>query len=159
MYAIETVEVDGRIVWLRPCACSTASTTARSLAKSDDSAASEIYARLMATKCRGATSLLRDIYLNADKPWGLEAHPGPDARPTTCRDRSANLVQAEVGNAARRRAASRPRRRSRTASHDLIAAAKRAALQKGAYRKRTSPSRSSTTSSSRAGCTRRWRMR
>lgn len=38
---------------------------------------SEIYARLTATKCRGATSLLRDVYLNTEKPWGLQATPDP----------------------------------------------------------------------------------
>lgn len=38
---------------------------------------SDIFARLSATKCRGATSLLRDVYLNTDKPWGLEPTPDP----------------------------------------------------------------------------------
>jgi hypothetical protein len=38
---------------------------------------SDIYARLTASKCRGATSLLRDVYLNTDKPWGLAATPDP----------------------------------------------------------------------------------
>jgi hypothetical protein len=38
---------------------------------------SEIYARLTAGKCRGATSLLRDIYLNQEKPWGLKPTPDP----------------------------------------------------------------------------------
>lgn len=37
---------------------------------------SEIYARISAAKCRGASSLLRDVYLQADRPWGLD--PGPD---------------------------------------------------------------------------------
>lgn len=37
---------------------------------------SKIYFRLIASKCRGASSLLRDVYLQADRPWGLE--PGPD---------------------------------------------------------------------------------
>jgi hypothetical protein len=38
---------------------------------------SDIYARLIATKCRGATSLLRDVYLNQEKPWGLKPTPDP----------------------------------------------------------------------------------
>lgn len=37
---------------------------------------SEIYARISAAKCRGASSLLRDVYLQSDRPWGLD--PGPD---------------------------------------------------------------------------------
>ena len=40
---------------------------------------SEIYARLIATKCRGATSLLRDVYLNAGEAVGAGADAGPDA--------------------------------------------------------------------------------
>ena len=31
---------------------------------------SEVYARIVATKCRGATGLLRDVYLGPDRPWG-----------------------------------------------------------------------------------------
>lgn len=50
---------------------------------------SEIYARLTATKCRGATSLLRDVYLNTEKPWGLEATPDP----TLPDDMTQNVIQ------------------------------------------------------------------
>src|SRR5262245_41577051 len=32
---------------------------------------SEVYARLIAAKCRGATALLRDVYLGAERSWGL----------------------------------------------------------------------------------------
>lgn len=38
---------------------------------------SEIYARLTAAKCRGATSLLRDIYLAGERSWSLDASPDP----------------------------------------------------------------------------------
>lgn len=38
----------------------------------------QTYARIIAMKCRGASSLLRDVYLNADRPWGLEAPSEPD---------------------------------------------------------------------------------
>lgn len=38
---------------------------------------SEIYARVVAMKCRGASSLLRDIYLSPDRPWGLEPPDDP----------------------------------------------------------------------------------
>jgi len=39
---------------------------------------SEIYARLIAQKCRAASSLLRDVYLGADRPWGLRPAADPD---------------------------------------------------------------------------------
>lgn len=38
---------------------------------------SEIYARVIAGKCRSASSLLRDVYLNTEKPWALEPSPDP----------------------------------------------------------------------------------
>lgn len=38
---------------------------------------SEVYARVIAAKCRGASSLLRDVYLGADRPWGLEPEADP----------------------------------------------------------------------------------
>jgi hypothetical protein len=38
---------------------------------------SEAYARIVAMKCRGASSLLRDIYLSNDRPWGLDASDDP----------------------------------------------------------------------------------
>jgi len=39
---------------------------------------SQIYARISAQKCRAATSLLRDIYLGADRPWGIEPPADPE---------------------------------------------------------------------------------
>jgi hypothetical protein len=89
---------------------------------------SEIYARLIATKCRGATSLLRDIYLNADKPWGLKPTPDPTL-PDDIGAEIGQLVQAEVGNAQRGGMPPDPNAiKDRVTS--LIAAAKRAALVK-----------------------------
>ena len=38
---------------------------------------SEVYARLTAVKCRGATSMLRDIYLSGERPWFVEPTPYP----------------------------------------------------------------------------------
>lgn len=56
---------------------------------------SEVYARISAAKCRGASSLLRDVYLQADRPWGLE--PGPDpAVPEHIMAQIENLVKVEV---------------------------------------------------------------
>jgi hypothetical protein len=42
---------------------------------------SQVYARLIAMKCRGATSLLRDVYLGPDRPWGLDSPPDPPIPP------------------------------------------------------------------------------
>lgn len=42
---------------------------------------SEIYARLTAMKCRGASSLLRDVYLASERSWGLEPTPDPEVPP------------------------------------------------------------------------------
>ena len=38
---------------------------------------SDVYARLTTVKCRGASALLRDVYLNSKNPWQLEATPVP----------------------------------------------------------------------------------
>jgi len=42
---------------------------------------SEVYARLVAMKCRGATSLLRDVYLSPERAWGIGAPADPDVPP------------------------------------------------------------------------------
>jgi hypothetical protein len=42
---------------------------------------SDIYARVVAQKCRAASSLLRDIYLGSDKPWAIEPPADPDIPP------------------------------------------------------------------------------
>lgn len=39
---------------------------------------SQVYARLTAQKCRAASSLLRDIYLGADRPWSVQPPADPD---------------------------------------------------------------------------------
>lgn len=39
---------------------------------------SEVYARVTATKMRGAQSWLKDIYLNIERPWTLDPTPVPD---------------------------------------------------------------------------------
>lgn len=38
---------------------------------------SEVYARIVGTKARGATALLRDIYFGSERPWDLEPTPNP----------------------------------------------------------------------------------
>ena len=42
---------------------------------------SEVYSRLVAVKCRGASSLLRDVYLGADRPWDIQPQPDPPVPP------------------------------------------------------------------------------
>ena len=42
---------------------------------------SEIYARIIAQKCRAASSLLRDIYLGQDRPYAIKAPASPDVPP------------------------------------------------------------------------------
>jgi hypothetical protein len=60
---------------------------------------SEVYARLVAMKCRGASSLLRDVYLAPDRPWGIAPTPDPEI-PQTIVDSVTMLVQVEVQNQA-----------------------------------------------------------
>lgn len=38
---------------------------------------SQVYARLTTVKCRGATAMLRDIYLAGERPWFIEPTPDP----------------------------------------------------------------------------------
>jgi hypothetical protein len=41
---------------------------------------SQVYARITANKCRGATALLRDIYFGAERPWSIEPTPDPTVK-------------------------------------------------------------------------------
>lgn len=59
---------------------------------------SSVYARIIAQKCRGTSSLLRDVYLGADRPWSLEAPPDPEV-PQPILDAINQLIQEEVGQA------------------------------------------------------------
>lgn len=56
---------------------------------------SEIYARLIAMKCRGATSLLRDVYLGQDRPWGIDAADDPEV-PDTIKGAIQQLIMSEL---------------------------------------------------------------
>ena len=38
---------------------------------------SDVYARITSVKCRGATALLRDVFLGAQRTWGIDATPVP----------------------------------------------------------------------------------
>jgi hypothetical protein len=39
---------------------------------------SEVFARTISLKCRGASALLREVYLGTDRPWGLDPTPDPE---------------------------------------------------------------------------------
>lgn len=56
---------------------------------------SEVYARLISMKCRGTSSLLRDVYLNTDKPWGIDPPADPDIPPEIM-DKIQQLVSIET---------------------------------------------------------------
>lgn len=56
---------------------------------------SEVYARVTATKCRGATALLRDVYLGPDRPWDLDPTPEP-VTPDNINKSIDDLVNIEV---------------------------------------------------------------
>jgi hypothetical protein len=88
---------------------------------------SDIYARISATKCRGATSLLRDVYLNTEKPWGLEPTPDPTLPDDVIGD-VLNLVHVEMQTMTRLGQPPTPDQiKDRVAS--LMVAAKKAALK------------------------------
>lgn len=56
---------------------------------------SEIYARVISMKCRGASALLRDIYLTPDRPWGIDPPADPDI-PDEISAKILALVNSEV---------------------------------------------------------------
>lgn len=56
---------------------------------------STVYARLIAQKCRAASSLLRDIYLGQDVPWALQPPKEPEV-PEDIKQKIDQLIQAEA---------------------------------------------------------------
>lgn len=56
---------------------------------------SEAYARVVAVKCRGATSLLNDVYLSPQRPWGLEPPDDPSI-PQNVIDSVKQLAMSEM---------------------------------------------------------------
>jgi hypothetical protein len=59
---------------------------------------SEVYSRMVAGKCRGATSLLRQVYLGPDRPWGIDPQPDPPVPPEISAQ-IMQLVSSEVQSA------------------------------------------------------------
>ena len=58
---------------------------------------SAVYARLTTTKCRGATSMLRDVFLSADRVWSLSPTPVPTL-PEAIGNAISELVSIESAN-------------------------------------------------------------
>lgn len=56
---------------------------------------SEVYARIIAMKCRGTSSLLRDVYLTPDRPWAIMPPADPDV-PEEIVARIMQLVTSEA---------------------------------------------------------------
>jgi hypothetical protein len=56
---------------------------------------SDVFARLTAIKCRGATAILRDVYLTGERPWIISATPVPDV-PDDIRNQIDILLNSEV---------------------------------------------------------------
>lgn len=56
---------------------------------------SNVYSRLVAMKCRGTSSLLRDVYLGSDQPWGIEPAEDPTVPPDVMQS-IGQLISAEV---------------------------------------------------------------
>jgi hypothetical protein len=57
---------------------------------------SEVFARIVAMKARGASSLLRDVYLSSDRPWALAPDVDP-VIPDAIKQAIDALVQTELG--------------------------------------------------------------
>ncbi|MDE2101925.1 MAG: hemophilus-specific protein [Patescibacteria group bacterium] len=59
---------------------------------------SEVYARVIAMKCRGASSLLRDVFLGGERAWGIDPDPNPQIPPEVM-NAIGVLVQSELASA------------------------------------------------------------
>lgn len=73
--------------------------SATKLAEIQKFGGSTVYARLTAVKCRGATALLREVYLGPDMPWGVDPTPEP-VMPDNINDAIKQLVTQEVSGLA-----------------------------------------------------------
>ncbi len=58
---------------------------------------SRVYARIVAVKCRGASSLLRQVYLSGERPWDIDPQVDPPV-PPEIRANIMQLVASEVAN-------------------------------------------------------------
>lgn len=72
---------------------------ATKLAEINKFGGSQVYARVVAAKCRGASSLLRDVYLAPERPWSIEPPVDPQIPPNIV-DAINKLVQSEIQTSA-----------------------------------------------------------
>jgi hypothetical protein len=56
---------------------------------------SDVYARLTAIKCRGASAILREVYLGPERPWVVEPTPEPDL-PVDIAEAVNTLISSEI---------------------------------------------------------------
>lgn len=56
---------------------------------------SEVFSRITSVKCRGATSMLRDIFLSSEQPWHIKPTPVPDL-PEDVNASISELVNTEI---------------------------------------------------------------
>lgn len=98
---------------------------------------SEVYARLIAQKCRAASSLLRDIYLGQDRPWAVRPPADPDVPPEVTQ-RIDQLMQAETQMVAQHTGKPPPPDGLQERRRALLASAKDAARKKAHQQARIS---------------------
>jgi hypothetical protein len=58
---------------------------------------SNVYSRIVAMKCRGTSSLLRDVYLGTDRPWGIQPASDPDIPPEVM-EAIGTVIKGQVGS-------------------------------------------------------------
>lgn len=91
---------------------------------------SDVYARVVAVKCRAASALLREVYLGVEKPWGLDPTPEP-VLPDEVTSAVAQLAQSEAESAAKLGQPTDPSQ-IRDRVYALMEAAQRAAKKRAA---------------------------
>lgn len=87
---------------------------------------SNVYARLIAMKCRGTSSLLRDVYLGTDKPWSLQPSSDPDVP-----DEIVQAIAAHIGEVVSQQIKAHFDAQSAMVAHQVGTAAAQAAGQAG----------------------------
>lgn len=97
---------------------------------------SQVYARIIAQKCRAAASLLRDIYLGQDIPWQLQPPENPDIPPEIMQAIE-QLIQQEEQYVQQNTGQPPDPQDMHTRKDALLASAEEAARKKAAEQART----------------------
>lgn len=97
---------------------------------------STVYARLIAQKCRAASSLLRDIYLGQDIPWALAPPKNPEV-PADILQKIDQLMQAEAQQVQQSLGTPPPPADVQTRKQNLIEQAEDQAKRKATQQART----------------------